>query len=114
MEISHQELSNKVAVLEERIKNLNDKFVTNVDYEKNKAEIIGKFNVETHSKPSSDDWDELSGKVIVLEAKVFELESKIDKKVSTVEFSPVKTLVYGAVGLLLIGILGGLARLVLK
>ena len=53
--------------------------------------------------------------VLRIDKRVDELESKMDAQfVTQAEFAPIKKLIYGAVGLILVAVMGALITLVVK
>lgn len=99
--MDQQELQRKVAVLEDRIHNLQEKFITTISYHKDKVDSINEIS-------------DIEQKIAILEAAVESLEINVEKKVSVIEFGPIRTIVYTLVGLILTGVIGGLLRLLIK
>jgi len=65
--------------------------------------------MENDVEKSRNDHDRL----IILESKIVELERRIHHSVSRDSFLPVKTIVYGAVGLICMAVLGALVTVVM-
>lgn len=127
-------LESKVSVLEERVRNLYERLgslkegtFSNADgvalkgrihyLEMNSVtrEVAERMNstllnLQTNSF-TSEEGGALEHRVLFLETQIKRIE---DATISKHEFGPVRTLVFGATGLLLIGIVGGLLKVVLK
>lgn len=86
-----ESLDTRVALLEERVKHVMENF-----------EGLDKFF--TIIKDTSN----LEQRVALLEAEVEVLETKLGSKVDKQEFWPLKTIVYGMTGVILLGVLATL------
>ena len=89
--MSEQQLDIRVTLLEERVKNVMEQFG-------------GLDRFFTIIRDTSD----LEQRVALLEQEVEVLENKLKTKVDKHEFSPVRSLVYGGVGLILAAVIGAL------
>lgn len=57
---------------------------------------------------------DISYELMTLQTKAKDLEKELNNTVTRIEFAPVKSLVYGAVGVILLVVMGALVALVVK